>query len=429
MFPGTMVPFPDIVAQFSSAFDFYLGLDGNHGAQVNIVTILLHELAHGLGFSSFMNPGTGGGNTTATCLTCTDIYLQFAHDNITSTQFSAMTTNAQRAAAVLQVENVLWTGAHVVRQYPTTLSFGRPEVTLSSSAFATITTRVGTASFGAPLTAAGIAQAVVLANDGVVAPMPGASATDACEPLANADLISGNVALVDRGFCTFPVKVKNAQNAGAIAVLVADSVAGNPPPGLSGTDPTITIPSARIQLETGNTIKTALAGGAQVIATLDLNLALRAGTDLLGRALLYASNPVVGGSTFSHWDFITSRNQLMEPAYNPDLTHNLIAPFDMTRAHFHDLGWFTDANLDGTPDATVIINGCDTGIPDGFIGNGAWLSDQVRVWRRACSAGATNNGAIMSCMAHSMNEAMKSGFISGAQKDAIQSCSATPPGT
>ena len=81
--------------------------------QVDLVTILLHELAHGLGFSSFMNPGTGGGNPSATCLSSTDIYLQFAHDNITSTQFSAMTTNAQRAAAVLQVENVVWTGAHV----------------------------------------------------------------------------------------------------------------------------------------------------------------------------------------------------------------------------------------------------------------------------------------------------------------------------
>ncbi len=37
-------------------------------------------------------------------------------------------------------------------------------------------------------------------------------------------------------------KVKNAQVAGAIAVLVADNVAGGPPAGLGGVDPTITIP-------------------------------------------------------------------------------------------------------------------------------------------------------------------------------------------
>src|SRR6185503_2213630 len=45
---------PEIAAQFSSDFDFYLGLDNNHGLKNDLVVVLLHELGHGLGFSSFI---------------------------------------------------------------------------------------------------------------------------------------------------------------------------------------------------------------------------------------------------------------------------------------------------------------------------------------------------------------------------------------
>ena len=51
------------------------------------------------------------------------------------------------------------------------------------------------------------------------------------------------------------MKVKNAQDAGAIGVIVADNVAGSPPAGLGGADPTITIPSVRVTLADGNTLK------------------------------------------------------------------------------------------------------------------------------------------------------------------------------
>src|SRR5687768_6544661 len=41
----------DINANFSTNFNFYLGLDNNHGPQNDLVAVLLHEFAHGLGFS------------------------------------------------------------------------------------------------------------------------------------------------------------------------------------------------------------------------------------------------------------------------------------------------------------------------------------------------------------------------------------------
>src|SRR4029079_1665938 len=114
-------------------------------------------------------------------------------------------------------------------------------------------------------------------------------------------------------------KVKNAQNAGAVGVVIADNVAGSPPPNLGGTDATITIPSVRITLADGNTIKAQL--GAGVNATLLLDHSIPGGADAQGRVLLYAPNPVEGGSSVSHWDKSAFPNLLMEPDISDDLTH------------------------------------------------------------------------------------------------------------
>src|SRR3546814_7834229 len=72
---------------------------------------------------------------------------------------------------------------------------------------------------------------------------------------------------LQRGACTFVTKVLNAQDAGAIGVLVYNNVATGLP-GMGGTDATVTIPSQGISQADGNTIITALASGA-VTATLD----------------------------------------------------------------------------------------------------------------------------------------------------------------
>jgi twitching motility protein PilU len=82
----------------------------------------------------------------------------------------------------------------------------------------------------------------------------------ACTPLnaTNAAAVNGKIAIVDRGVCTFNVKVKNAQDAGALAVIVVDNAVAAPPPGLAGIDPTVVIPSARVSLSDGLALKNAL---------------------------------------------------------------------------------------------------------------------------------------------------------------------------
>ena len=97
--------------------------------------------------------------------------------------------------------------------------------------------QVNTAAFGPALTS--ISGNLVLANDGTSPNM------DACTALINGAAINGNIAVVERGSCDFTVKVKNAQNAGAVAVLVINNV-GGPPISLGGTDASITIPSVMI---------------------------------------------------------------------------------------------------------------------------------------------------------------------------------------
>jgi hypothetical protein len=59
--------------------------------------------------------------------------------------------------------------------------------------------------------------------------------------------------------CGFAIKVKNAQNAGAIGVVVGNNV--DAVAGMGGVDPTITIPSVLIRLSDRNRIVTALGTG------------------------------------------------------------------------------------------------------------------------------------------------------------------------
>ena len=69
----------------------------------------------------------------------------------------------------------------------------------------------------------------------------GTALSMACTALA-AGSLSGKIALISRGICTFSTKIRNAQNAGAVAVLVVNNVAGDPT--AMGTDGTPNQPTA-----------------------------------------------------------------------------------------------------------------------------------------------------------------------------------------
>ena len=81
---------------------WYYGFDNNHGTDISLVHVLLHEFAHGLGFSNFINESTGSGP-----LGLTDIYATFSRDNTTGLTWNQKTT-AQVAASALNCDNVVW---------------------------------------------------------------------------------------------------------------------------------------------------------------------------------------------------------------------------------------------------------------------------------------------------------------------------------
>ncbi len=88
----------------------------------------------------------------------------------------------------------------------------------------------------------------------------------ACAALTNAAAINGKIALIDRGTCSFQTKVYWAQQAGAIAVLVANNAAGDPiAMGADATIPPVSIPSQMTDLTTGNALKTALTQGVVTV--------------------------------------------------------------------------------------------------------------------------------------------------------------------
>lgn len=98
---------------------------------------------------------------------------------------------------------------------------------------------------------------LVLANDGT------GTTSDGCEALVA--FPAGAIAMMDRGSCNFTIKVKNAQNASASAVVMVNNIAGDPI-AMGGTDATVTIPSAMISLADGNKLKSYLPATATVQA-------------------------------------------------------------------------------------------------------------------------------------------------------------------
>jgi hypothetical protein len=322
---------------------FYLGLDGNAGAKVNFVETLLHELGHGLGFSvltvdtpSGFRVNAEGTNFTANGLP--SIWEGFMYDNTAGKTWLQMTAAERRASAINPLK-LAWNGP---------LGVAAAAATLGDVPTLAITTSVpgvkgfydyGTASFGPLVVTPSTfgALAVVGSTD------LGCGAFDA----ATAAAVKGKVAIIDRGVCSFAIKAKNAQNAGATGVIIANNAAGAAP-GLGGSDPTITIPTVSISQADGVILKAAVPAAVKygsrtkpgaVSSSFAFDTTRKFGADAAGRPLLYTPNPLEEGSSVSHWDASAFPNLLMEPNINLDLTTILVPPKDLTVPLLKDLGW------------------------------------------------------------------------------------------
>lgn len=108
-----------------------------------------------------------------------------------------------------------------------------------------------TTAFGPEITST-ITANLILAND------PTGTPSEACNSFGPS--ASGKIAVIRRGNCNFTAKVKNAQLAGAIGVIMMNNTPGQPVP-MGGTDATITIPSVMISQSDGDILVAALSAG------------------------------------------------------------------------------------------------------------------------------------------------------------------------
>jgi len=110
----------DIVAQFNSNLDlgnpnclggigWYYGLDAiPPGSNIDFVTVVLHELGHGLGFLTSVNLATG-----AKFFGFDDTYMLNLENHSTGLLYPNM-TNAERVVASRNTGNLHWVGPNVV---------------------------------------------------------------------------------------------------------------------------------------------------------------------------------------------------------------------------------------------------------------------------------------------------------------------------
>ena len=323
----------DINAQFNTSIDaaclggvsgWWYGTDPNvpvPSDRTPLLPVVFHEIGHGLGFVSGYSQS--GIHYTGASVPIWGYYLL---DTSTMKTFKDM-TSTERAAASINDPNLVWTGP-LTSEWAQKILGNPVSAIINSPAGIAGAYPAQAASFGPGVDTNPVTADVVLVDDGT------GTTSDGCEaPFVNASSLPGKIALIDRGSCNFTVKVKNAQNAGAVGVLVAnnDPATGLAPMG--GSDPTVTIPSLGTSQALGTTIKANLPG---VNASLALDTSTLAGTNS-GCVRMYAPNPFEGGSSVSHFSKDAFPNLLMEPALN----RTIFDKVDLTLPLFRDIGWKT----------------------------------------------------------------------------------------
>lgn len=408
---------------------WYYGFDNNNPAgTIDFLAVLMHEVGHGLGFQNFANDFTG-----QNFLGFPDQWARFQRDNALVGKHWDQMIDIERQFSATNGPNLVWTGPAVTAEAPNVLGPSQVILVNAPVDIAGLELPFGTAGFGPALPVGGLTADVELANDGVDV------GSDACDAVTN-DL-TGKIALVDRGTCNFTVKAINAQNAGAIGVIIANNQPGATPIGLGGSDPDVLIP----------TVSATLDGGALLRAYPDTNVTIGApasdgslaGADGNGLVKLYAPFPVQGGSSVSHFDVTATPNVLMEPSINSDLAP--ATDLDLTDELLNDIGWdgTVSCPVDSDNRSTVsLLNFCETGVPNR---QGTYTVIPNKAWLPAANRGSVAGGCYLqdvvdscyplidvnggggqyhSCIVQVTNDLRKQQNLSKSEANAIQSCSA-----
>jgi hypothetical protein len=322
--------------------DWYYGFDGQAGDDTDLLGVVLHELGHGLGFTSTADETTG-----AVHAGFFDLFTQNVFDSTAGKAWTAM-SDLERAASVQNVRGLSWQGPSVTRQVAELLAVGRPTLRITP-ALAGLGGHLSEAEFGPAL--AGTVSGPL--RVGTIT--PGSCAFVGTAP--------GAVVLITETSCAPIQKAHNAQQAGAVAVLLAEDDLDPPltidvAPSHRALFP-FTVPVLALSRRDGQALAAAPAG---TTVQLTSEASARLGADGAGRALLFATRPVDQGSTLSHWDVLARPNLVMEPFLAPEAAHDL----RMELALFRDMGWTTTCGNGSVEPGEA----CDQGAQNGAAGSG-----------------------------------------------------------
>lgn len=395
---GLAADTPDIISQFNGKLGttgcletagWYFGLDGKTlPGQINFLNVVMHEMAHGLGFSGFNSLSTG-----AQWQGQPDIYSTFVKDNATGKAWTAM-SDAERMTAALNDGHLVFSGANVKAEAPLALM---PMLTLNVSAPAAIAGIYdhSAASFGPLPVPSNFAGSVVRPLD-----------PTACNGVDAS--VSGKIALIDRGTCPFTVKTKAAQVAGAKAVIIANNQAGSIAP--SGSDTSISIPTLAVSQANGNVFKANVAGLVVALAP-DAQNRL-AGGDADGNVLLYAPSVLAQGSSFSHYDTRLTPNAIMEYAITAGLVGQV--DLDLTPALLKDEGWKLN-------ESTQQLLTCDTGVATWLPGGTIVGANIISSLKLQASAASSLAGYRTAALTYA-SQLADSGLITAKQASSLNAC-------
>jgi hypothetical protein len=114
--------------------------------------------------------------------------------------------------------------------------------------------------------------------------------------------------------------------------------------------------------------------------------------------------------------FVNANNDIVRVVFN--LTSLVLAPdLDSDDDGIPDIN---DTCIDSDLSPTVVIDGCDSGVPNPLSPNGCTIADQIA----DCAADATTHGRFTSCVDALTTKLRRDRLITGRQKDAIDSCAA-----
>lgn len=320
MFVSVNTSVDDRTCRTRSLDGFYYGLDGSGPAyQDDLVSTLLHELGHGLGFVSMLDKQTGEPFYGPEL----DVYSAHLHDLSLGRGWRQL-TGAQRVQSLQTPRGLVFDGPQLNAAAPGFLTAGTPALTLSPSV-AGFVGLVADTDF-APSSALAPVRAEIAVLD----------ATASCSALVSPERASGRITLINITAlgCRASEVAQVAQQAGAVGVLFAYPSSGLLPAPLAELTPKSTVPVLTLSEVDARLLYAALQRGS-ITASLGGDANQRLGADKKGRALLFTPDEILGGSSLSHFDISARPDLLMEPYRVRGAQHDV----DLTLPLMRDLGW------------------------------------------------------------------------------------------